>query len=179
MESQLRQSQRLESLGQLAGGVAHDFNNLLGAILNYSAFVAEEVAPEAGQPRWQAVLDDIRQIQQAARRAADLTHQLLAFARREVIQPRVLDLNEAVAGVEQLLQRTLGEHVELSITAASGPLPVLADQGQLEQVLVNLAVNARDAMPAGGRLSIDTRKTQVDESYAADARTSPPVGMSG
>ncbi len=179
LESQLLQSQRLESLGQLAGGVAHDFNNLLGAILNYSAFVAEEVAREAGQPRWQAVLDDIRQIQQAARRAADLTHQLLAFARREVIQPRVLDLNEAVAGVEQLLQRTLGEHVELTIAAASGLLPVLADPGQLEQVLVNLAVNARDAMPAGGRLSIETRKTQVDESYAAGRPNLAPGWYAG
>ena len=92
LEIQMHQSQRLESLGQLAGGVAHDFNNLLGAILNYSAFVAEEVAAESAQPRWQAVLDDVRQIQQAAQRAADLTHQLLAFARREVVQPRVLNL---------------------------------------------------------------------------------------
>jgi PAS domain S-box-containing protein len=167
LEGQMHQSQRLESLGQLAGGVAHDFNNLLGAILNYSAFVAEEVATEAGQPRWQAVLDDVRQIQEAARRAADLTHQLLAFARREVIQPRVLNLNEVVSRVEQLLQRTLGEHVELVITLGADLRPVLADPGQLEQVLVNLAVNSRDAMPTGGRLTIETRITRVDEAYAA------------
>jgi len=166
LERQLHQSQRLESLGQLAGGVAHDFNNLLGAILNYSAFVAEEVAAEAGQSRWDAVLDDVNEIQQAARRAADLTHQLLAFARREVIQPRVLDLNAVVASVQQLLVRTLGEHVELTIALDGDLRPVLADPGQIEQVLVNLAVNARDAMPSGGRLTIETRNTQVDEAYA-------------
>jgi hypothetical protein len=167
LEGQMHQSQRLESLGQLAGGVAHDFNNLLGAILNYSAFVAEEVAAEAGQPRWRAVLDDIRQIQEAAQRAAGLTRQLLAFARREVIQPRVLDLNEVVSRVEQLLKRTLGEHIELIITLRAGLPPVLADPGQLEQVLVNMAINARDAMPSGGRLTIETRDTRVDEAYAA------------
>ena len=167
LETQMHQSQRLESLGQLAGGVAHDFNNLLGAILNYSAFVAEEVAAESAQPRWQAVLDDVRQIQQAAQRAADLTHQLLAFARREVVQPRVLNLNEVVSRVEQLLQRTLGEHVELIITLGRDLRSVLADPGQIEQVLVNLAVNARDAMPAGGRLTIETGNIRVDEAYAA------------
>ena len=129
--------------------------------------MAEEVAAESGQPRWQAVLDDVRQIQQAARRAADLTHQLLAFARREVVQPRVLNLNEVVSRVEQLLQRTLGEHVALIITLGRGVRPVLADPGQIEQVLVNLAVNARDAMPAGGRLTIETGNARVDEAYAA------------
>ena len=166
LERQLHESQRLESLGQLAGGVAHDFNNLLGVILNYSAFVAEALAPAAGPSRWDAILDDVDQVQKAARRAADLTHQLLAFARREVIQPRVLNLNEVVASVQQLLVRTLGEHVELTIALDGDLRPVLADPGQIEQVLVNLAVNARDAMPSGGRLTIETRNTQVDGAYA-------------
>src|SRR5207245_4986246 len=112
LESKLHQSQRLESLGQLAGGVAHDFNNLLGVISNYASFAAEEIAKEP-QARWKAVRDDIDQVQQAAQRAAGLTHQLLAFARQEVIQPRVLNLNDVVVSVEQLLLRTLGEHVEL------------------------------------------------------------------
>src|SRR5216683_6028144 len=99
MERHLHQSQRLESLGQLAGGVAHDFNNLLGVISNYAAFAGEEVAKEAPDERWQAVRDDIAQVQQAAERAAELTHQLLAFARQEMIQPRVLDINEVVLNV--------------------------------------------------------------------------------
>ncbi len=118
------------------------------------AFAGEEVAKEALNGRWQAVRDDIEQVQQAAERAAGLTHQLLAFARQEVIQPRVLNINDVVTSVEQLLIRTLGEHVEL-ITDLAGDLnPVLADPGQIEQVMVNLAVNARDAMPGGGKLAM-------------------------
>jgi hypothetical protein len=164
MERQLHQSQRLESLGQLAGGVAHDFNNLLGVISNYAAFAGEEVARQLPGGRGQGVRDDIGQVQQAAERAAGLTHQLLAFARQEMIQPRVLDLNEVVLSIEQLLIRTLGEHVEL-ITDLAAALPlVLADPGQIEQVLVNLAVNARDAMPQGGKLIIHTASTSIDDS---------------
>jgi PAS domain S-box-containing protein len=166
LEQRLRQSERLESLGQLAGGVAHDFNNLLGAITNYAAFVAEEVATEAGQPRWKSVLGDVEQIQLAAQRATELTRQLLAFARREVVQLQVVSLNEVITGVQQLLVRTLGEHIELSTVLADDLHPVLADPGQIEQVLVNLAVNARDAMPAGGKLTIETANTLVDEAYA-------------
>ena len=166
LERQLLQSQRLESLGQLAGGVAHDFNNLLAVILNYAEFVSEEVA-KAPQEEWRAVREDVGQIEQAAQRAAGLTRQLLAFARRDVVQPRALNLNRAIEGVQQLLVRTLGEHVELSTGLAAELGPVLADPGQIEQVLVNLAVNARDAMPAGGRLMITTARTNVDADYAA------------
>ena len=163
MERQLHQSQRLESLGQLAGGVAHDFNNLLGVISNYAAFAGEEVARQLPGARGQGVRDDIGQVQKAAERAAGLTHQLLAFARQEMIQPRVLNLNEVVLSIEQLLIRTLGEHVEL-ITDLAAALPlVLADPGQIEQVLVNLAVNARDAMPQGGKLIIRTASTGIDD----------------
>ncbi|HEY5987077.1 MAG TPA: ATP-binding protein, partial [Streptosporangiaceae bacterium] len=169
LERQLQQSQRLESLGQLAGGVAHDFNNLLGVISSYAAFVAEQVETEAPQDGWQTIRSDIAQVRRAADRAAELTHQLLSFARREVVQPRVLHLNDLVASVEQLLQRTLGEHVELVTTLASGLSFVLADPGQIEQVLVNLAVNSRDAMPSGGKLTIETANTDVDEAYAASS----------
>ena len=163
MERQLHQSQRLESLGQLAGGVAHDFNNLLGVISNYAAFAGEEVARQLPGGRGQGVRDDIGQVQQAAERAAGLTHQLLAFARQEMIQPRVLNLNEVVLTIEQLLIRTLGEHVELITDLAAALPPVLADPGQIEQVLVNLAVNARDAMPQGGKLIIRTASTGIDD----------------
>src|ERR1019366_7642744 len=167
LERQLQQSQRLESLGQLAGGVAHDFNNLLAVISNYAAFVRDEIARKAPHDEWQSVRADIKQIELAAERAAGLTHQLLAFARRDVVQPRALNLNQVIERVEQLLVRTLGEHVELSTDLAAGLSPVLADPGQVEQVLLNLAVNARDAMPAGGKLIIATAGTNVDADYAA------------
>jgi len=169
LEAQLHQSQRLESLGQLAGGVAHDFNNLLGAILNYASFVEEELTAAAAQPggaAWIAVGRDVEQIRRAAERAANLTHQLLAFGRREIVQPQVLTLNGIVADLEQLLRRTLGEHIELTTTLAGDLWPVLADPGQIDQVLVNLAINARDAMPGGGRLIIETANLLVDDDYA-------------
>jgi signal transduction histidine kinase len=170
LASQIRQSQRLESLGQLAGGVAHDFNNLLGAIINYASFVAEDLAEAAATDPsrdWSSAQHDIAQIQRSADRAAQLTHQLLSFARREVVRPQVLIVNEVVSEVEQLLRRTIGEHVELATSLETDLWPVLADRGQIEQVLVNLAVNARDAMPAGGLLTIETANVTVDESYAA------------
>ncbi len=160
LESQLQQSQRLEVLGQLAGGVAHDFNNLLAVILNYAAFVTDEISAPPADLR--AVGRDVGQIQRAAERATALTHQLLAFARREVVQPRVLDLNDVVKEVEQLLRRTIGEDIVLHTELARGLWPVLADAGQVEQVLVNLAVNARDAMTAGGMLTIDTANIEID-----------------
>jgi PAS domain S-box-containing protein len=169
LEAQLHQSQRLESLGQLAGGVAHDFNNLLGAILNYAAFVEESIAVAAARPggeEWSSVGRDVEQIRRAAERATNLTHQLLAFGRREIVQPRVLILNTIVTDIEQLLRRTLGEHIELTTTLAGNLSPVLADPGQLEQVLVNLAVNARDAMPGGGSLVIETSNVLVDSDRA-------------
>jgi nitrogen-specific signal transduction histidine kinase/ActR/RegA family two-component response regulator len=167
LERQLQQSQRLESLGQLAGGVAHDFNNLLGVISNYAAFVAEVLESPRREGASESVLADVKEVQRAAERAARLTHQLLAFARREVVQPRVLNLNDVVTSVSQLLQRTLGEHIELATTLDLGLAHVLADPGQIEQVLVNLAVNARDAMPGGGKLTIETSSVEVDEAYAA------------
>jgi len=162
------QGQRLESLGQLAGGVAHDFNNLLAVILNYVSFVSEEVAaataaagPEPA-PHLEEASADLAQIKKAAERAAELTHQLLVFARRDVIRPQVLDLDSVITAVEEMLRRTIGEHVELVTSLAGDLWPILADPGQLEQVLVNLAVNARDAMPTGGTLSIDTCNITVD-----------------
>ena len=173
LERQLHQSQRLESLGQLAGGVAHDFNNLLAAILNYVSFVDEEIAaaivlrPAHESARLSALLDDVSQIGAAAERAARLTHQLLAFGRREVIKPEIIDFNAIVAEVEELLRTTIGEHVELVTRCATNLEHVLADRGQMEQVLLNLAVNARDAMPTGGTLIIDTSNFSVDDAFAA------------
>jgi PAS domain S-box-containing protein len=167
MELKLQQSQRLESLGQLAGGVAHDFNNLLSVISNYSAFVREEVAKDPARIQWQEVRNDIEQVEGAAARAAGLTRQLLAFARREVPRPRVFSVNELIIDLRQLLVRTLGEHVELVTTLNDDACGIFADRGQIEQVLVNLAVNARDAMPAGGTLTIETATTDVDDVSAA------------
>jgi PAS domain S-box-containing protein len=164
LEGQLHQSQRMESLGQLAGGVAHDFNNLLAVILNYASFVAEELTKAAETPagaQWAEPLKDVEQIQLAAERAGLLTHQLLAFARREVVQARVLSLNSAITRMEQILRRTIGEQVELVIDLAVGLPTVVADPGQIEQIVLNLAINARDAMPAGGTLSIDTTAVEI------------------
>jgi hypothetical protein len=183
-ERSQHQSQRLESLGQLAGGVAHDFNNLLAVILNYAAFVKEEVAgvTEAtpanshDADRWKGVGADLAQIELAAQKAARLTHQLLAFARREVARPEVVDLNDVIAEVERLLHRTIGEHVRLVTHLGSELRAILADPGQMEQILVNLAVNARDAMPGGGSLTIETTNLDVDEGYAS---TRPEVTPGG
>lgn len=150
LERRLQQSQRLESVGQLAGGIAHDFNNLLAVILNYAGFVREAL------PEGDLVRRDVDEIHRAAERAAALTRQLLTFSRRDVIEPEVLDLNAVVSDLEKLLRRTLGEHVELRTNLAHGLPPVEADRSQLEQVLLNLAINARDAMPEGGTLSIET-----------------------
>jgi PAS domain S-box-containing protein len=164
------QSQRLESLGELAGGIAHDFNNLLAVIINYAAFVADDLAAaaraEIGE-RFEATREDVEQIRLAAEQAANLTGQLLAFARRDKVKPEVVDVNEVVAHIEQLLSRTLGEHVELVSALGAELWPVLIDPGQLEQILVNLAVNARDAMSHGGVLRVDTANIEVDEDYAA------------
>jgi two-component system, cell cycle sensor histidine kinase and response regulator CckA len=168
LRNKLHEAQRLESLGQLAGGIAHDFNNLLAVIINYAAFVADDLdAPTLTDERRVSMREDIEQVRLAAEKAAHLTHQLLAFARREVVQPEVVDVNDVVGDVEQLLRRTLGEHVEFRSSLADGLRPVLVDPGQLEQILVNLAVNARDAMPDGGVLRIDTTNMDVDEDYAA------------
>ena len=178
LEGQLHQSQRMESLGQLAGGVAHDFNNLLAVILNYASFVAEELTKAAETPagaQWAEPLKDVEQIQLAAERAGLLTHQLLAFARREVVQARVLSLNSAITRMEQILRRTIGEQVELVIDLAAGLPTVVADPGQIEQIVLNLAINARDAMPAGGTLSIDT--TAVEITGDEDGGDAAPSGL--
>jgi PAS domain S-box-containing protein len=167
LERELHQSQRLEGLGQLTGGVAHDFNNLLSVIANYAAFVRDEVASQAPRETWESVAQDIQRIEVAAERASELIRQLLAFARRDVIHPRAVNLNETVHTIEQLLARTIGEHLELTTDLAAEPYRVLADPGQIEQVLINLAVNAREAMPSGGKLTIQTANTNVDEVYAA------------
>ncbi len=177
LERRLQQSERLESLGQLAGGVAHDFNNLLGIIAGYTTFAADEVTAAAqDDERWQQMRDDLAQVLRAVDRASRLTRQLLAFARRDVVRPHVLDLNAVVGEVEQLLLRTLGEDIQLHTHLAGDLRPIKADPGQLEQVLVNLAVNARDAMPTGGTLVIDTGNIAVDEHYAA---THPGVDPGG
>ncbi|MFI5008760.1 MAG: ATP-binding protein [Solirubrobacterales bacterium] len=170
LQNQLHQAQRLESLGQLAGGIAHDFNNLLAVIINYAAFVANDLDAASGvdgDDRWHGTREDVEQIRLAGERASHLTHQLLAFARREVVQPEVVHVNDVVSHVEQLLRRTLGEQVELHSSLDVNLSPVLIDPGQLEQLLVNLAVNARDAMPEGGALSIDTTNVDINEDYAA------------
>ena len=167
LANQLHHVRRLESLGELAGGIAHDFNNLLAVIINYAELVADnlDAAGESEETR-RTTRADIEQICLAAQRAAHLTHQLLAFARREVVQPEVIDVNAVVADIEQLLTRTLGEHIALRSELAADLRSILIDPGQLEQMLVNLAVNARDAMPNGGTLTIDTANVDVDADYA-------------
>jgi two-component system cell cycle sensor histidine kinase/response regulator CckA len=160
LQGQLQQSQRLETVGQLAGGIAHDFNNLLAVILNYAEFVTDEL-PDG------PLRHDVEEIQRAAMRAADLTRQLLIFARREATNPQVLDLNTVVGGVEDMLRRTLGEDVDLTLKLAENLPSVLADPGQIEQVFLNLTVNARDAMPTGGRVVVETSAVDLDEEYAA------------
>jgi PAS domain S-box-containing protein len=166
-QDRLRQAERMESLGQLVGGIAHDFNNLLNVIAGFSDVLAEEIADLAGEDaRLGNVLDDVEEVRGAAQRAIRLTRQLLIFARSDVVHPEVLSLNEIITGLEQLLRRTLGEHITLDTAPADRLWPVKADAGQLEQVLVNLAVNARDAMLGGGKLTIDTANITVDEAYA-------------
>jgi PAS domain S-box-containing protein len=171
LRAQMEQAQRLEGLGQLAGGVAHDFNNLIAVILNYAEFVGEEIdaaEEHSSGPQWKAVSADVGQIRRAAERAAGLTRQLLSFARREVIQPQVVDANDLVGTMAGMLRRTLGADLDLS-THLEPDLPlVLLDPGQFEQVILNLAVNARDAMPDGGDLTITTDRFTVDRVYAAE-----------
>jgi PAS domain S-box-containing protein len=170
LESQLRQAQKMEAVGQLAAGVAHDFNNLLSVILSYTSLV-EEALP-AGDPS----RTDLEEVRLAAKRATELTRQLLAFSRQQTLQPRVLELGQVVLGMEKMLRRLLGEDVELSL---SGPRPfgrVHADPSQVEQTLMNLAVNARDAMTTGGTLSIETVDVDVGASHPAAERHGVPPG---
>jgi PAS domain S-box-containing protein len=156
LEERLHQSQRLETVGQLAGGIAHDFNNLLAVILNCTDFVRERL-PEDSDVR-----DDVEEINQAAERAATLTKQLLVFSRRDTVRPDVLDVNHVVEDARKLLARTLGEDVELTVRLGESVGPIYADRGKIEQVLMNLVVNARDAMPDGGSLTIETASVELD-----------------
>ncbi|HSL21939.1 MAG TPA: ATP-binding protein [Vicinamibacterales bacterium] len=165
-EEQLRQAQKIEAIGRLAGGVAHDFNNVLTAIMGYTDLLLDEF--RADDPRRQ----DLGEIKKAAERAAALTRQLLAFSRKQVLQPILLDLNAIVGGVDKLVRRVVGDEIQVVFELASELGRVLADPGQLEQVLINLAVNARDAMPEGGRLKISTRDATIGE---GDARRLAPL----
>jgi len=161
-EAQLRQAQKMEAMGSLAGGVAHDFNNLLSIILSYSDMLAVGLKPA------DPMRADLAEIHGAGLRAAALTRQLLAFSRQQVLLPRVVDLNEICAGMEKMLRRVIGEDVELASRAAPALGKILADPGQLEQVIMNLVVNARDAMPSGGKLTIETAEVVLDGAHASE-----------
>lgn len=160
LEDQLRQSQKMEAVGRLAGGIAHDFNNLLTAISGYSDFALANV--ESGS----AAASDISEIGKAAERASSLTRQLLAFSRRQVLQPKVLSLNEVVGDLEGMLRRLIGENIRLKVTLDPHLEAVRVDRGQIEQVLMNLTLNARDAMPDGGDLLLTTRNVEVSGARA-------------
>jgi len=161
LEEQLRQAQKMEAIGQLAGGVAHDFNNLLTAILGYAQFAFEELGPD------HPVRTDLEEIVKAGERAAGLTKQLLAFSRKQVVQPVLVNLNTLVTETSKMLQRLIGEHIRLDTTLVTDIGLVRADPGQLDQILMNLSVNARDAMPTGGRLTIETANVSLDASFVA------------
>ena len=156
LETQLRHIQKMEAVGKLAGGVAHDFNNLLTAIHGFATFALKAVGPT------HAASPDLNEVLAAVERAADLTRQLLAFSRNQPVTPRVVDVNAVVGSMERLLRRLLGEDVEIVTRLADETWPTVIDPGAFEQVLVNLAVNARDAMPNGGCLTIETRNATVD-----------------
>jgi two-component system cell cycle sensor histidine kinase/response regulator CckA len=171
-EEELRQSQKMEAIGRLAGGIAHDFNNLLSIILSYSAMMMEALPAE------DPLRADAEQIAIAGQRARDLTRQLLAFSRRQMMRPEVLDLTEVVRGLEPMLRRVLGEDIELTIALAQPTSLVKADPGQIQQILMNLVVNARDAMPDGGKLWIESSNVSLDETQLpAHARSVSHLGV--
>jgi nitrogen-specific signal transduction histidine kinase/ActR/RegA family two-component response regulator len=162
VEDQLRHTQKLESVGRLAGGVAHDFNNLLTVINGYTEMLM------ADMPRDDAMREILVEIRAAGERAAGLTRQLLAFSRKQLVQPTVLSINDVVTDVEKMLRRLIGEDIAIVIRLAPSAGAIKADAGQIQQILMNLAVNARDAMPAGGTLILETAYVKFDESYRAD-----------
>src|SRR5277367_298829 len=159
LEEQFRQAQKMEAVGRLSGGVAHDFNNLLGVIIGYAEFLQENLDAENN------LRGSVDEILKAGKRAASLTRQLLAFSRQQVLDPKVLDLNGVVSDMEKMLRRLIGEDVELSTVLGPDLGRLKADQGQLEQVVMNLVVNARDAMPQGGKLLIETQNMIMDEAF--------------
>ena len=168
LETQLAQAQKMEAIGRLAGGVAHDFNNLLTVILSYSDLLLEDLPADS------ADRDDVTQIRKAAEGASALTRQLLAFSRQQVLQPRVLDLNASVAGIEKLLTRLLREDITLQCVLPPKVGTIRVDPGQLEQVIMNLGANARDAMPNGGKLTIETANVDIDASYTSVHASAKP-----
>jgi PAS domain S-box-containing protein len=160
LEEQNRQSQKVEAIGQLAGGIAHDFNNLLTAIQGYCELLSSALGSESPHQ------SDLGEIRHAADRAASLTRQLLAFSRRQILEPRVLDLRESLRGIESMLRRLIGEDIDVVLRTTDEAARVKADPGQIEQVILNLAINARDAMPEGGSLLLEVMNATLDESYA-------------
>ena len=160
LEEQLRQAQKMEAIGQLAGGVAHDFNNLLAVIMGFSDLAVRRLAP--GHP----VVDQLREVTEAARRGGELTRRLLAFSRKQILQPQMLDLGAAAADFARMIGRILGEDVQLVVRGPKAPVVVHADPVQLEQVLMNLCMNARQAMPNGGELHVSTRAVELDRDFA-------------
>jgi two-component system cell cycle sensor histidine kinase/response regulator CckA len=161
-DAQLRQAQKMEAIGGLAAGVAHDFNNLLSVILGHAELLRSDLNPA------DPMFESMDEIKEAAERAAELTRQLLAFSRQQVLEPRVADLNEIMLGVQKMLRRLIGEDIDLKMIAAPDLGKVVVDPGQIEQVIMNLVVNARDAMPDGGKITIETRNIEIDASYAAE-----------
>jgi len=161
-EEQLRQSQKMEAIGTLAGSIAHDFNNLLSVIISYSDLLMD------GLPKADPMRADLEQIARAGHRAGDLTRQLLAFSRQQVLQPKVVNINEGVAGMAKMLGRLIGEDIELTLLTGRGLGTVFVDPTQIEQVVLNLVVNARDAMPRGGKLTIESGDVELDEDYASE-----------
>ncbi len=168
LEEQLQQAQKMEAIGQLAGGIAHDFNNLLIAILGNAELVLADL------PENSYLFEDVKEIEKAAEKAASLTRQLLAFSRRQAIQPRKLKLNEVVTNMEKLLKRLIGEDIQLKLTLDDGLPAVTADPGQIEQVVMNLVVNARDAMPGGGKLNIRTWSTEITNEHLSEMTEARP-----
>ena len=168
LEQQVRQAQKMEAVGQLAGGVAHDFNNLLTAILSFSRLVYDDLGTNHPSR------DDLHEIIECAERAAALTRQLLAFSRRQVFEPRILDLNSVVTNADKMLRRLIGESVNFEVVGAAGLWKIWADHGHVEQVILNLVLNARDAMPKGGKLRVETSNVTLDQPLSGGRLASPP-----